>query len=58
MPTRPTKGTRGESNEGSHKSGAQKATYGSAVSADVADQRRRIEHDEQRDAAVDDEADD
>jgi len=41
MPTRPTKGGHGHGNQGSQNpSGPQKATHGSSVTADVAEDRR------------------
>ncbi len=42
MPTRPTKGNPGKSNTGSKERGGQKATYGSAVSSDVAEGRAEV----------------
>jgi hypothetical protein len=48
MPTRPTKGDHGHSDSGSKERGGQKATYGSSVSAEVAEgQREAIEADGQ-----------
>lgn len=40
MPTKPSKGDHGTADQGSKGRGAQKATTGSAVSAEVADQQR------------------
>jgi hypothetical protein len=39
MPTRPSKGNHGHPDSGSKGRGGQKATYGSAVSSDVAEGR-------------------
>ncbi len=42
MPTRPTKGDHGHSDRGSSGRGSQKATYGTTVSSDVAEERREV----------------
>jgi hypothetical protein len=39
MPTRPTKGNHGHADRGSHERGGQKATYGSSVSHEVAEEQ-------------------
>jgi hypothetical protein len=42
MPTKPSKGDHGHADAGSKGRGNQKATYGSAVSEDVAEGRREV----------------
>ena len=46
MPTRPSKGDHGHADAGSKGRGAQKATHGSAVSEDVAKERREVTGDQ------------